>query len=294
VQNALGAAVADRDVTFTVLSGPDGGKTEVVATDGSGQAQFAYAGNGGTGVDEIQASFVDERGTTQFSNVALEEWFAVERPPLAQCHDISRSVSDACTLDVLPAEVGQGTSDPDGDPLAFALDPPGPFALGNTPVTLNVTDNSGLSASCTANVTALDATAPVLVLPGDISQGCAPPQGAAVAFATSATDNCGAASVTCTDGAGRSVSSGAVFPIGTTSVTCSASDASGNVATQSFSISVSADPVAPATHCPTPPEPEQDCHEPGDRHGAHEPEHGQHPSHGAHEPEHGQHAPSRH
>lgn len=248
VQNALGRPVADRAVTLTVLSGPNGGETEVATTDASGKAEFSYVGDGGTGVDELQASFLDSRSTTQVSNVALEEWFVVERAPIVQCHNVSRAVGDSCSIDVLPAEVGSGTIDPDGDPLSFTLAPSGPFALGSTPVTLTVTDNSGLSASCTATVTALDTTAPTLTVPDSVVTGCAASNSAGMTFATSTSDNCGAATLSCVDGAGQTVASGATFPIGSTTVTCQATDSSGNRTTKSFSVDVTGNAAPPVIH----------------------------------------------
>jgi hypothetical protein len=252
VQDAFGRPVVDRAVTFNILAGPNEGETALVPTDASGDADFEYVGDSGAGVDEIQASFVDSRGITQFSNVALEEWFVVQRAPIAECRDVSRAVGADCSVDVLPADVGQGSLDPDGDPLAFVLDPSGPFALGPTPVTLVVSDNSGLSASCISVVTAVDETAPTLTLPGSISVGCAPPAGAPVSFEAAASDNCGPPLLTCVDADGQTVASGATFPIGSTTVTCEASDASDNVASQSFAVTVTADPAAPSIQCNTP------------------------------------------
>ncbi len=154
MQDANGQPIAGRDVTFTVLAGPNSGKTAVITTDGSGQAAFSYVGDGGAGTDEIQATFVDASGKQQTSNVAIRMWTAVVANPIAVCQSVTRSVGDTCSVDVMPAEVGGGSSDPDGDPLALAISPAGPFALGATPVVMTATDPSGLSATCSATVTA--------------------------------------------------------------------------------------------------------------------------------------------
>src|SRR5204863_1201720 len=55
---------------------------------------------------------------------------------------------------------------------------------------------------------------------------------AVVHFQVSATDNCSSATVLCTP------ASGSVFPLGTTTVTCIATDAAGNMTTTSFSVAV--------------------------------------------------------
>jgi hypothetical protein len=58
------------------------------------------------------------------------------------------------------------------------------------------------------------------------------PEGAVVNFETHASDNVGVASFSC------SWTSGSVFPVGKTTVSCSATDAAGNPATASFDVTV--------------------------------------------------------
>jgi hypothetical protein len=78
-----------------------------------------------------------------------------------------------------------------------------------------------------------DTTPPVLTVPGGIVVDATSPAGAAVAFAVTATDDQDPhPTVAC------SPSSGSVFPIGPTSVHCTATDASGNSAAASFTILV--------------------------------------------------------
>ena len=66
------------------------------------------------------------------------------------------------TAIVTAEQVDNGSSDPDGDPITFSLDPSGPFQLGETSVTLTVEDNSGETDQCTAIITVEDVTAPVI------------------------------------------------------------------------------------------------------------------------------------
>jgi hypothetical protein len=78
-----------------------------------------------------------------------------------------------------------------------------------------------------------DTTPPVLSLPDDMSVEATAASGATVAFVASATDAVdGPVPVTCEPASGRT------FPLGTTTVTCSATDAAGNTATASFEVSV--------------------------------------------------------
>jgi hypothetical protein len=63
-----------------------------------------------------------------------------------------------CTASV---SVDGGSFDPDGDPFSLSQSPPSPYLVGNTTVTLTVTDIPfGASDSCTATVTVQDQTSP--------------------------------------------------------------------------------------------------------------------------------------
>jgi len=74
---------------------------------------------------------------------------------------------------------------------------------------------------------------PTLTVPSAITAEATSGSGAAVAFTASAVDQDGSAvAVACTPG------SGSVFPLGTTTVSCSATDAYGSTATASFTITV--------------------------------------------------------
>ncbi|HEV8490028.1 MAG TPA: HYR domain-containing protein [Candidatus Limnocylindrales bacterium] len=111
------------------------------------------------------------------------------------------------------------------------------FAVGSTNVDCTASDFYGNAAtgSFSVDVTLVDTTPPVLSgVPGDISVTTTDPAGAAVTWpAPSAVDNVdGPVPVTCAP------ASGSVFPVGRTTVDCSASDAHGNVATASFTVTV--------------------------------------------------------
>lgn len=61
--------------------------------------------------------------------------------PVAQCQDVSVEADQtSCTAE---ADVDDGSFDPDGDPITLEQDPPGPYGLGDTLVTLTVTDDGG-------------------------------------------------------------------------------------------------------------------------------------------------------
>jgi hypothetical protein len=156
------------------------------------------------------------------------------RPPDAQCQDVSADADSSCQAAVSAEQIDNGSSDPDGDPLTFTLDPPGPFSEGPTAVELTVTDVDGASDTCTATVTVDDVTRPTIAAAPDIEVECTSPGGEVVTYSTPiASDNCDPApEVICTP------PSGSTFPSGDTTVTCRATDASGHFADTSFTVSV--------------------------------------------------------
>ncbi|MFS8071961.1 MAG: HYR domain-containing protein [Byssovorax sp.] len=116
--------------------------------------------------------------------------------------------------------------------------PPGPYPLGKTTgVPVTCTGAGGVQASCKEAVTVVDVTCPVITCPGDQVLSCSRllPAGTA----PTATDNCGAAPPSCD----HSLTD--PFADGTTTVTCSAVDGSGNASSCKFDVTVSPDTAAP-------------------------------------------------
>jgi Calx-beta domain/HYR domain len=80
---------------------------------------------------------------------------------------------------------------------------------------------------------AMDSEPPVLMLPGTVAVDATTPAGAVVIYSASATDNLDQdPTVSCTP------ASGSTFPIGSTTVNCSATDDAGNVANGTFIVQV--------------------------------------------------------
>jgi hypothetical protein len=64
---------------------------------------------------------------------------------------------------VEPAELDDGSFDPEGNPLTFALDPPGPFSPGTTEVNFLVTDACHATDTCRTTIT-VECQVPVRLL----------------------------------------------------------------------------------------------------------------------------------
>ncbi|MCB9165313.1 MAG: HYR domain-containing protein [Flavobacteriales bacterium] len=110
------------------------------------------------------------------------------------------------------------------------------FPIGTTTVTHTVTDAAGLTASCSFTVTVVDNIPPVISCPPNISMNVdAGSCGAVVNYPTPVgSDNCTGATTVRTAGP----ASGSSFPIGTTTVTHTVTDAAGLTASCSFTVTV--------------------------------------------------------
>jgi hypothetical protein len=115
------------------------------------------------------------------------------------------------------------------------------FPIGTTTNHFIVTDGAGGQTSCTFTVTITDNTPPEIICPANINTVTAAGNcGAVVTYTVQTNDNCTGTTLTQTTG----LPSGAVFPAGTTTNTFIVTDAAGNTATCSFTVTV-VDGIAP-------------------------------------------------
>jgi hypothetical protein len=140
---------------------------------------------------------------------------------------------DGAAVDTLPPATHDIV---DGDGVATCDPASGStFALGDTLVTCTATDAAGNDAeSVSFAVIVLDTTAPAIDALPDLDVEADSPAGATVTYDAPATHDA-------VDGDGVATcepTSGSQFPIGTTTVTCSATDANGNSASTSFAVTV--------------------------------------------------------
>jgi hypothetical protein len=165
-------------------------------------------------------------------------------PPVVSCADVEVSASVNCSAD---ASVFVSSSDPDvGDVVTLPVQsPPGPYLLGDTLVTVTVSDGT-LSAQCSATVTVVDDVNPSITCPGNITLNNTPGTcGAVVTYDVTADDNC--SDVIPVQTAGQA--SGTTFQVGTMTNTFVVTDGEGLTATCSFDVTV-VDAEYPTITCP--------------------------------------------
>lgn len=150
-----------------------------------------------------------------------------------------------------PADVSAEATGPAGAAVTYTVtvfDPTDPsptltcspasgsvFALGTTTVACTATNAGGSQASASFPVHVVDTTPPSLTVPADITVIATSASGAVVSYAATATDLVsGSVAPVC------SPASGSTFPIGATTVACTATDAAGNGATGAFAVRVTA------------------------------------------------------
>jgi hypothetical protein len=142
--------------------------------------------------------------------------------------EIDADVSVACTI---PNSTGGPDPDPFPPGSVAPFDLPGPST--STIVTCVASDDGGKTATTTFTVTVQDTTPPLLTATADIPPVDATSSaGAMVAFGTPTATDAGNVTVGC------DATSGSVFPIGTTTVTCTATDDVGLSAQDQFLIIV--------------------------------------------------------
>jgi hypothetical protein len=108
------------------------------------------------------------------------------------------------------------------------------FPVGSTPIDCTAVDSHGNVGAASFTVIVSDTTPPVLTVPESITVNATSPAGAVVAYTATANDVVdGTVTPSC------STPSGATFAIGTTTVSCTATDSNGNTtAAQTFTVRV--------------------------------------------------------
>ena len=118
------------------------------------------------------------------------------------------------------------------------------FALGDTPVVTSATDAAGSNSTSGFTVTVVDTTPPIITNQGDLIVEATGSLGAIVNYTPTAVDLVsGSVAAICNP------PSGSLFALGTNSVTITATDDAGNIATSTFAVTV-VDTTPPAISVP--------------------------------------------
>jgi HYR domain len=133
-----------------------------------------------------------------------------------------------------------GGSDPNPTPVNCTPASGSLFPVGTTTVFCSATNSFGEYAENSFTVTVQDIEPPVLTLPGNMTVAATDASGAVVTYSATAYDAAeGSVPVSCAP------SSGSLFPLGVTTVTCTAVDSSLNEASGTFDVNVT-DQTAPS------------------------------------------------
>ena len=172
-------------------------------------------------------------------NSDTETWLATATIPLTAPPVVtvpaSPLIAEASGPDGAPLSFNATATAADGTTLPVKCAPASGsiFPLGSTTVTCTATDVGGNVGTATFTVLVRDTTPPDLTLPSDITVNATSPHGAQVLYDAAAVDLVdGPVPVNCFP------PSGTIFPIGSTTVGCSAADSHGNTATGSFNVHV--------------------------------------------------------
>jgi large repetitive protein len=229
-----------RVITYTATATDNvDGDVEVNCTPASGST-FKL---GETTVNCSATDAAENEATGSFK-VTITEPADTTKPVLNLPDDITKEATGPGGAEVTYT----ATATDNGQEIEVTCEPPSgsTFKLGETTVNCSATDAAENEATGSFVVRIQDTTAPTLQLPNDIAQEATGPGGAAITYTATATDNVdGDVEVTCEP------PSGSTFKVGTTTVSCSATDASGNTSPGgTFSITIQ-DTTAPTLQLPS-------------------------------------------
>ncbi len=183
------------------------------------------------GTTEVTCSATDAHGntgSTSFTVTAQDTTPPVVTVPADKTVEATGPTGAAVSFTASGSDLVDGPLTPNCSPASGST-----FPLGPTSVTCSATDAHGNTGSASFTVTVQDTTPPVVSVPADKTIEATGPDGAALSFTTSASDLVdGPLPPSC------SPASGSTFPLGATTVTCSATDAHGNTGTSSFTVTV--------------------------------------------------------
>src|SRR5262245_22234157 len=235
-QTLEATSAAGAVATFTVTA-TDDNPAPTISCDHNSGAVFPL---GATPVSCTATDTVtnDVTGPVQLFTITVQDTTAPSiSTPGSITAEAANAAGAAVTYSVSASDAVDGSISPNCSPASGAQ-----FPVGATTVNCTAVDAHNNSSSASFSVTVHDTTPPTLSnVSGDLTANATGPSGAAVSWpAPTATD-----SVDPNPTVGCVPSSGSAFPVGTTTVSCVATDNSGNSSpAQTFHVTVT-DTVAP-------------------------------------------------
>ncbi len=164
-------------------------------------------------------------------------------PSITAPADVTITASSSSTS-VTSTELGDPTVSDDSDESpSVTYSPQGPFAVGTHTITWTATDSSNNSSSDTQTLTIADTEAPTITAPADVSTPATGTTTAVTLGTPTVSDNTDSAPTVTADNSGP-------FSLGVNTVTWTATDASGNSATDEQTVTVT-DDGAPSVTAPS-------------------------------------------
>ncbi|MGA9770891.1 MAG: HYR domain-containing protein [Blastocatellia bacterium] len=253
IEDAISGGIANTKASTSIskskkANGPGKGKGKVAAPQGGGQPITVNIYTSSTAFPAGFPGSLTLIGTASV-NVADQSGTILNVPITGTAAAGSQLVVEVFTPDGEAAGnlffIGSNSSAETGPSYLLAADcgittPTTTSAIGfpDMHIVMNVNGceqvSGGGGPTCTFTVTVNDTQPPVITCPPNqtavtatVNDPCT-----VVNFTTTASDNCPGVTVVCNP------PSGSCFPVGVTTVTCTATDASGNTATCSFTVSI--------------------------------------------------------
>jgi hypothetical protein len=225
--------------TSTPVGCPGGSNGALDLTVSNGTAPITYRWSNGATTEDLSGvpagsytvTATDANGCSATATYAVGQQDNVA--PTVRIRNITLPLSADGTASLAPADVDNGSTDNCTFTLALDRTAFNCSNLGPNTVTLTATDAAGHSSSLPATVTVVDTQLPTITAPAAVTASTDPGQCSATGVALGrpvAGDNCAGAVVT--------NNAPAVFPKGLTQVTWTATDAAGNVATATQTVTV--------------------------------------------------------
>jgi Tol biopolymer transport system component len=241
VISADGRYVAFHSVVGSLVTGDTNARLDVFVRDRTaGTTERVSVAPGGTQINDHSYSPSISADGRFIAFLRGGHVFVLDRSPTLDSTPPSLTLPGAVNVEATSSAgsivtYGAAASD-DTDPAPEVECTPASgsrFALGDTTVSCTATDDSGNTKTGSFVVTVADTTTPQLSLPGEQTVDATGPAGATVTYAVGATDVADPTPVVeCVP------ASGSTFGVGDTTVSCVATDDSGNTDTGSFTVTV--------------------------------------------------------